>query len=159
MASIKIKPQRRLRYEMLSLVPLVVLIIALFLIFPYNIIFAKANPRKPLSDATCVYVELTDAMQNEVKEKILSSLIKGDDGDAYNLRANLSISTIPERPHAEIIEFRDRKSSETEVSPSFGVFTSIPVTVEASDPVELTPSQEPEAKEVFSKEEMLKIID
>ena len=159
MASIKIKPQKRLRYEMLSLVPLVVLIIALFLIFPYNTIFGETNPQKTHSDATCVYVELTDEMRNEVKEKILSSLTKHDDGDAYNLRANLSISTIPERPHAEIIEFKDRKSPKTEVSPSFGVFTSIPVTVEAADPVELPPSDEPEPKDVFSKEEMLKIID
>lgn len=159
MAIMKIKPQKRLRHEMLSLVPLVVLIVALFLIFPYKIIFCETNPQNTHSDATCVYVELTDAMRNEVKERILSSLTKGDDADAYNLRANLSISTIPERPHAEIIEFKDRKAPGIEVAPSFGVFTSIPVTVEASDPVALPLPEEPEIKDVFSKEEMLKLID
>ena len=108
MTKIRIKPQRRLRYEMLSLVPLAVLTAALFFAFPYKVLSMKKSDVE-FSLPCCAYVELTGDQELEVMKKIHSA-ISTDVVGVRDLRADLSISTIPERPSETIVRIESRKS-------------------------------------------------
>ena len=156
MTKIRIKPQRRLRYEMLSLVPLAVLIAALFFAFPYKVLSLKRT-EVGFSLPCCAYVELTEDQELEVMKKIHSA-ISTDVVGVRDLRADLSISTIPERPSETIVRIESRKSP-VEISRPELELSSVPSTLAAPEPVELTPSEDPEGVKTFSKEEMLKLID
>ena len=156
MTKIRIKPQRRFRYEMLSLVPLAVLIAALFFAFPYKVLSMKKSDVE-FSLPCCAYVELTGDQELEVMKKIHSA-ISTDVVGVRDLRADLSISTIPERPSETIVRIESRKSP-VEISRPELELSSVPYTLAAPEPVELTPSEEPEGAKTFSKEEMLKLID
>ncbi|MBO7207811.1 MAG: hypothetical protein J6W10_09410 [Kiritimatiellae bacterium] len=156
MTNIRFKPQRRLRSEILSLVPLVVLIAALFFAFPYKILRLKKVETK-FSQPGCAYVELTGDQELEVMKKIHSA-ISTDVVGVRDLRADLSISTIPERPSETIVKIENRKSPKDISKPEIEL-SSVPATLAAPEPVELIPTEERKPAETFSKEEMLKLID
>lgn len=141
---------------MLSLVPLAVLTAALFFAFPYKVLSMKKSDVE-FSLPCCAYVELTGDQELEVMKKIHSA-ISTDVVGVRDLRADLSISTIPERPSETIVRIESRKSPADISRPEFEL-SSVPSTFAAPEPVELTPSKEPEGVKTFSKEEMLKLID
>lgn len=156
MTAIKLKPQKRLRYEMLSLVPLVILIIAILLIFPYKVL-AKKNVSKLVFAPTCTYIELTQEQESLVMEK-LRSVILTDSMGVRDLRADLSLSTIPENPPVTIVEF-DKCRFPGEMSDPKIKLSLIPITLASPEPTEILGDKILEQKPTFSKEEMLKLID
>lgn len=156
MTAIKLKPQKRLRYEMLSLVPLVILIIAILLIFPYKVL-AKKNVSKLVYAPTCTYIELTQEQESLVMEK-LRSVILTDSMGVRDLRADLSLSTIPENPPVTIVEF-DKCRFPGEMSDPKIKLSLIPITLASPEPTEILGDKILEQKPTFSKEEMLKLID
>lgn len=156
MTAVKLKPQKRLRYEMLSLVPLVILIIAILLIFPYKVL-AKKNVSKLFFAPTCTYIELTQEQESLVMEK-LRSVILTDSMGVRDLRADLSLSTIPENPPVTIVEF-DKCRFPGEMSDPKIKLSLIPITLAFPEPTEILGDKILEQKPTFSKEEMLKLID
>ena len=141
---------------MLSLVPLAVLIAAVFFAFPYKVLRMKHVDVK-FSKPCCAYVELTGDQELEVMKKIHSA-ISTDVVGVRDLRADLSISTIPERPSETIVKIESRRSL-GDVSRLELELSSVPSTFAAPEPVELAPVEVQEGEKTFSKEEMLKLID
>ena len=62
MSGVALKPRKRIRHEILSLVPLAVVAGALFFAFPFATLGMKRpdNAVEPTGNSSCVYVELTD---------------------------------------------------------------------------------------------------
>lgn len=156
MNAIKLKPQKRLRYEMLSLVPLVILIIAISLIFPYKVL-VKKNASRLFNAPTCTYIELTKDQESLVMEK-LRSVILTDSIGVRDLRADLTLSTIPENPPVSIVDFSKCRFPGEMSDPKIKL-SLIPITLASPEPTEILSDKILEQKPTFSKEEMLKLID
>ena len=110
MSGVALKPRKRIRHEILSLVPLAVVAGALFFAFPFATLGMKRpdNAVEPTGNSSCVYVELTDEEESWAMS-IVRSGISTDVRSVRDLRADLSLSIIPEREHSFVMDVNDRK--------------------------------------------------
>ncbi len=154
------KPRRLLRHDILSLLPLGILLAALILLFPFGIFEMKHQSvefDEKYSRASCAFVELTAETEMKAMEVVRSAL-SVDSSSIRELRADLSLSTIPEQVLGAIMNFHERSVSISIPAPIFD-FLPLPSSLAAPLPVQI-PMQAPESqKPTFSKEEMLKLID
>lgn len=159
MNRVTLKPRRRIRHEILSLVPLAVLIAVLFLMFPFSSIALKGLTDSVPSGigTTCVLVELTADEEARAME-IIRSAFSTDAGSVRDLRADLSLSTIPEQAPSLVMDFDDRKRPRELTEPSLEIFL-IPRSLAAPEPGVIQAAEPPAARPAFSKEELLKPID
>jgi hypothetical protein len=88
----------------------------------------------------------------------LRSVILTDSMGVRDLRADLSLSTIPENPPVTIVEF-DKCRFPGEMSDPKIRLSLIPITLAFPEPAEILSDKILEQKPTFSKEEMLKLID
>ena len=159
MSRVALKPGKRLRHEILSLVPLIVLIGAVFLSFPFKPDKAQSKGRIPGSSdgSSCVFVELTSDEELKAMD-IIRAAISTDVGSIRDLRADLSLSTIPEKEYSFVMGFNDRRCRTELSKPSIEIVT-IPKSREADPPGQIPVGPKQKEENTFSKEEMLKLID
>ena len=154
------RPRRLLRHDLLSLLPLGVLLAALVSLFPFGIFKMKSETvaaDRKRSAASCAFVELTPEMEMKAMEIVRSALSVGST-NIRDLRADLSLSTIPEQVLGAIMDIDERSVRVSIPAPVFDVLP-LPASLAAPPPCKL-PVLAPEApKPTFSKEEMLKLID
>ena len=87
--------------------------------------------------------------------------LRGDKFDVVlrrDLRADLSLSIIPEREHSFVMDVNDRKRARDLSKPNIEII-SLPESMRDSEPVQIQPAADPGTGNAFSKEEMLKLID
>ena len=159
MSGVALKPRKRIRHEILSLVPLAVVAGALFFAFPFATLGMKRpdNAVGPTGNPSCVYVELTDEEESWAMS-IVRSGISTDVRSVRDLRADLSLSIIPEREHSFVMDVNDRKRASDLSKPNIEII-SLPESMRDSEPVQIQPAADPGTGNAFSKEEMLKLID
>ena len=159
MSGVALKPRKRIRHEILSLVPLAVVAGALFFAFPFATLGMKRpdNAVEPTGNSSCVYVELTDEEESWAMS-IVRSGISTDVRSVRDLRADLSLSIIPEREHSFVMDVNDRKRARDLSKPNIEII-SLPKSMRDSEPVQIQPAADPGTGNAFSKEEMLKLID
>lgn len=152
-----IRPRRSLRSEILSLLPLGVLLFALAAVFPFGS-FRFGEKRGYAAHNTapsCAFVNLEDGAVLKAMERVRSSL-SVDPGNVRNLRADLSLSTIAEEIPANVFVVSERvryvPAVKVECAADF-----LPASKAAGEALVVEVSADDCEKPVFSKEEMLKI--
>lgn len=159
MTKFLIKPRKRIKHEILSFVPLIVLIGAIFFIFPFQTLVTKrvATDFDLSTEPTCEYVELTNEEQTWAMD-IIRSAISTDIKGVRDLRVDLSLSTISERDHSFVMSLEDRTRPLELSKPALEIIT-IPKSLQAKEPAQILSEKIFENKPTFSKEEMLKLTD
>lgn len=159
MSAVMLKPRKRIRHEILSLAPLAVLTGSLFFAVPFSIIGGKrpAKAAEPEVGSTCVYVELTGEEESWAMD-IVRSAISTDIRSVRDLRADLSLSVIPEREHSFVADIGDRRKARDISKPGIEII-SLPKSMRAPEPDQIPPAAATDKENAFSKEEMLKPID
>ena len=159
MSNFQIKPRKRIKHEILSFVPLFVLIGAIFFVFPFQTLATRRLVKDVefSTEAICEYVELTNEEESWAMD-IIRSVISTDISSVRDLRVDLSLSTIPEREHSFIMSLKDRTRPLELFKPALEIIT-IPKSLQAKDPDQILSEKKLEQKPTFSKEEMLKLID
>ncbi len=151
------RPRRSLRSEILSLLPLGVLVFALAAVFPFgSFSFSGGGDGLPHNTASsCAFVKLEDEAVAKAMERVRSSL-SVDPGSVRNLRADLSLSTIAEENLANVFTISERvrytPAVKVECAANF-----LPASMAAGEPPVVEAAADESERPVFSKEEMLKI--
>lgn len=159
MTPVVLRPRKRIRHELLSLVPLTALTAALVFAFPFKLFTSERRaPAVMRHDVpSCVYIELTDEEESRAMDAIRSAFATDASG-IRELRADLSLSTIPERPTPVVLGFDDRKRPGELPAPALEILV-LPRTLAAPEPGVIQAAEPPAAEPAFSKEELLKPID
>lgn len=159
MTPVVLRPRKRIRHELMSLVPLTALTAALVLAFPFKLFTSERRaPHATRHDVpSCVYIELTAEEESRAMDAIRSAFAT-DAGGIRDLRADLSLSTIPERPTPVVLGFDDRKRPGELRAPALEILV-LPKTYAAPEPGVIQAAEPPAARPAFSKEELLKPID
>lgn len=159
MRSVVLRPRRRLRHEILSLVPLGVLIAALVAVFPFKTVVGERGGKsgRRVSSPSCVYVELTEEQESRAMD-VIRGVFSTDKGGIRDLRADLSLSTIPERPARVVFDIRGSVRPREMTRPDLEIL-SLPSTLEAPGPETIPAAEPPPPDPAFPREDLLKPID
>ena len=148
------RPGRRLRNELIALVPVLMLPAALALVFPYRAIGHRYVPPRD-SVPSCQFVILSRADEAQAKTRLwpASSFRRAQ---ARNLHADLSLSTLPEEPPKNLLTIADCPSFPPSAAlPYDGLI--LPVSLAAEEPGRIAPPPPRKEPLAFSREELLKL--
>lgn len=149
------KPRRRLRSEFLALIPVLALPVAIAAVFPYAAIDFKCPPEVPGSAPSCAFVALAPGCEAKALDVVRSAFsVKRD--SFRDLRADLSLSTLPEEPAHAIVEAADVPPLPPP-SPSPYDVVPYPPSLAAPQPEAMEPAKPVPAPPAFMREELLKI--
>ncbi len=148
------RPRRRLGHELSSLLPMLALPVAIFLVFPGDAVGPVEEAARRESAPSCSIVELEPAVEAKAVELVRSAL-SVNARSVRNLRADLSLSTVEEGPPEPVMDIADRHRParpgcvKCEVLP-------LPPSVAAPEAASLPETRGDEAP-AFPREELLNI--
>lgn len=150
------KPRRRLRSELLSLMPILALSLALALLFPYKAIgFREAAPH-PRTSPSCKVVELGEGVEERALDLVRAAFaVKSD--RFQSMGEDLLLALLPEEALAPILSPSDRPPLAPPAAIPHEVIP-MPPSLAADDP-EPIPEDGPSRPAVatFPREELLKM--
>lgn len=135
---VQYRPKRHLRHEIYSLIAVLSAPFIIAFIFPYKAIGFHAAPDRPAEQARCAFVTLSDE-ETDAAIAAARSAIKTSSGSLARLRADLSLSSIPEESSLTVAEISQR----TPFPPPSIVFFDdplLPATRAAPPPEAIAPS-------------------
>ena len=136
------RPLRSLRREAISLLEIAIIPAAIAFVFPYEAVGFRAEKREQGSSPSCSFVVLS-----EEEERVG---VKG-------LRTDISSGELPPAPIRLVMPTRPKRDEV--FAPVEYMPNALPPSVAAPAPATIAPeaAEETEAKQPFSKEELLKI--
>ena len=155
MTGVRIRPQRRLRYELYMLALVMLVPVSLVLTFPYEAVgFVPAERSAPAS-AACAFVSLSEE-RAETALNESRAYWKVDTKGARSLHLELSEADAPEEESGSVLPFGERKRMTAEFTAGYRV-PPLPPTLAAGEPVRLAPaaSRKDAASDAFAREELL----
>jgi len=150
----KYRPRRSLGHELSSLLLMLALPVAIFLVFPGDAVgFRESSPRHD-SEPSCSFVELRAEDEAKAVELVRSAL-SVDARSVRNLRADLSLSTVEEEPPAPVMDMADRRRPARPALVRCDLLP-LPPSLAAPEPTAL-PETPDEDVPAFPREELLRI--
>lgn len=149
-----IRPRRRLRSEIFSLLPILAFPVVLALVFPFRAIGFRYEPKAD-PEPHCQFVVLDAEAERQAME-LLQSAFAVRPGRLRELQADLSLSTLPEERTKPVLTIADLPRPEpASALPYDAVLMPPSLAAEPLEELPESPAPEP-AKPAFSREEMLK---
>ena len=150
------RPLRSLRREAISLLEIAIIPAAIAFVFPYDAVGFRAEKREQGSSPSCSFVVLSEEEERVALAAARTSWQVGAKG-VKGLRTDISSGELPPAPIRLVMPTRPKRVevfAPVEYTPN-----TLPPTVAAPAPAAIAPEVEPDpdAKRVFSKEELLKI--
>ena len=147
---------RSLRHEAILLFEIAVIPIAIAFVFPYEAVGFRAEKREQQKRPSFAFVVLSEEEERVVLAAARTSWQVGAKG-VKGLRTDISSGELPPAPIRLVMPTRPKRDevfAPVEYTPN-----ALPPTVAAPAPAVIAPEVEPDpdAKRVFSKEELLKI--
>ncbi len=155
MSSLRARPLRRVRHEVVALVMLSVVPIAIALAFPRDLFSFRALPSGDVSP-TCAFVNLT-AEEEQAALTAARASWQADSRGARHMRVDLSTGDLPPAPVRPVIATRPPQACPGSVGGY--IPESLPPTVAAGAAEEIKPdkAEASSVKNAFTREELLKI--
>lgn len=149
-------PLRSLRHEAILLLEIAVIPVAVAFVFPYEAVGFRAEKRERGSRPSFAFVVLSEDEERVALAAARTSWQVGAKG-VKGLRTDISSGELPPAPIRLVMPTRPKRVevfAPVEYTPN-----ALPPTVAAPAPAAIAPEVEsdPDAKRVFSKEELLKI--
>ncbi len=150
------RPLRSLRHEAISLAEVAVIPIAVAMAFPYDAVGFRAEERARDSRPSCAFVTLSEEEERVALAAARTSWQVGAKG-IRGLRTDISSGELPPAPMRLVMP--ERLQGGTPTAPAEYTPNALPPTVAAPPPAAIEPeeSDDPTAKQAFSREELLKI--
>ncbi len=150
------RPRRRLRHELLSLLPVAALFVALGLLFPYTAVGFRTFVPMRMTAPSCRFVDLSDEAEGRALD-LVRSVFSVKPEIVQSLREDLLLSPLPERESTAILSVSDRLDQAPAVPLAHDVLPFPPslAAPDLADVEEDSPSS-PE-KPAFSREELLEL--
>ncbi len=150
------RPRRSIRSEALSLGAILSLPLALVIAFPFSAVgYRDAGPTPRPVVAPFAFVELADGGEARAMDVVRAAFSVRPDR-VRDLRADLSLATLPEEGPDAIVDFSDRRLM---TAPSPLAFDAVPFppSLAADEPVEISPAERSLQAPAFSREELLSL--
>ena len=149
-------PLRSLRHEAISLLEISVIPVAIALLFPYDAVGFRANERESGRRSSCAFVTLTDE-EERVALAAARTAWQVDAKGVKWMKPESGPGELPPMPVVFVIPERPVRG--TSAAPAEYTPNSLPPTVAAPPPAVIAPDEnmDAEAKQTFSKEDLLKL--
>lgn len=153
---VQYRPKRHIRHEIYSLIAVLCAPFIIAIVFPYGAIGFRAADEKPAAPSLCAFVTLSEE-ETDAAIAAARSAIKTSSGSLARLRADLSLSSIPEESSLDVADISQRTSF-----PKPGIVTFddplLPATCAAPPPATIAPSGDKPAKSLpFPRLELLQL--
>ena len=150
------RPLRSLRHEAILLFEIAVIPIAIAFVFPYEAVGFRAEKRVQENRSSFAFVVLSEEEERVALAAARTSWQVGAKG-VKGLRTDISSGELPPAPIRLVMPTRPKRDEV--FAPMEYMPNALPPTVAAPAPAAIAPEVEPDpdAKRVFSKEELLKI--
>ncbi len=150
------RPLRSLRHEAISLIEIAVIPAAIAFVFPYEAVGFRAEKHEQGSSPSCSFVVLSEAEERVALAAARTSWQVGAKG-VKGLRTDISSGELPPEPIRLVMPTRPKRDEV--FAPVEYMPNALPPSVAAPAPATIAPeaAEETEAKQPFSKEELLKI--
>ena len=150
------RPLRSLRHEAISLLEIAIIPAAIAFVFPYEAVGFRAEKREQGSGPSCSFVVLSEEEERVALAAARTSWQVGAKG-VKGLRTDISSGELPPEPIRPVMPTRPKRDEG--FTPVEYMPNALPPSVAAPAPATIAPeaAEETEAKQPFSKEELLKI--
>ena len=149
------RPRRSVRSELLFLAALFSMPAALSALFPYSAVAFASRPEARRSDPSCAFVELSEEVETKAMDRVRAALSVRRDR-VGGLKADLSLSTLPEEPARAIVSESDMGVLAGPVAPG-GDFVPYPPSMASAEPDKIEAAPPEAAAPAFPKEDLLRI--